>query len=192
MLICDSPKRHTQSDQAPRQRLKRKSKVRGQRRAGRTQGWRGGRTGVWQRFATNWAVAVFKPVTTAFRESRLRSLRDVSGVIRSQGVAFAVGRQSRTDFAFGASVAPGDEVAEWPEKTGLLTVSDGRIVSLRGASSSHYQRECELIFTAVAEGGRGSMAHLVANRCHTRFTRSRAHPGARPPSSSLRPFATTC
>jgi hypothetical protein len=52
-----------------------------------------------------------KPVTTAFRESRLRSRRDVPRIIRSQGVAFALGRQSRTDFAF-ASVGPGDGGSE--------------------------------------------------------------------------------
>jgi hypothetical protein len=38
-------------------------------------------------------------------------------------------------------------VSEWPEMTGLLSVSDGGMVSLRGASSSPYQREGELVFT---------------------------------------------
>ena len=85
----------------------------------------GGSVGAWQRFATNWAIAALKTVTTAFRESRLGSRRDVSGVIRSQGVAFAVGRRLRTDFAFGASVALSDRVSEWPEKTGRLTAFDG-------------------------------------------------------------------
>jgi hypothetical protein len=43
---------------------------------------------------------------TAFRESRHRSRGDTPEMIQSQGIAFAGGRQSRIDFAFGAS---GDE-----------------------------------------------------------------------------------
>ena len=124
-----------------------------------------GRTGVWQRFATNWAIAALKPVTTAFREIQLRSRSDMPGVIQSQGIAFADGRQSRTDFAFGASMATSDRVSEWPENTGRLTVSDGRMVPLRGASSSHYQREGEPVFTAVAEGAEGQwpiLSRIVA------------------------------
>src|SRR4051812_46042967 len=65
------------------------------------------------------------------------------GVIQSQGVAFAVGRRSRTDFAFGASVALSDEMSERPEKTGDMSVSNARIASLNDASISHYQRESE-------------------------------------------------
>jgi hypothetical protein len=36
-------------------------------------------------------IAALKPVTTAFRESRLRPRSDVPGVIRSRGVAFEGG-----------------------------------------------------------------------------------------------------
>jgi hypothetical protein len=86
-----------------------------------------------------------KPVITAFREVRLRSRSDLPEVIQARGAASADGRQSRTDVAFGASVATSDKVSEWRENTGLLTVSEGREVPLRGSSSSHYQREGELI-----------------------------------------------
>jgi hypothetical protein len=56
-----------------------------------------GRIGVWQRFATKWATATLKPVSTAFRESRLRSRRDAAGsssprISRSQ----LVGNRERT------------------------------------------------------------------------------------------------
>ena len=51
--------------------------------------------------------------------------RGRAGVIQYQGVAIAVARQSRTGFAFGASAEMGDGVSEWPEKKGLLNVSDG-------------------------------------------------------------------
>src|SRR4051794_31203198 len=78
--------------------------------------------------------------------------RDAPGVIRDQAVAFAVGRQSRTDFAFGVSVAANDGVSERPEKTALSTISDGRRTSLRGAWSSHYQREGELVVTTWRRG----------------------------------------
>ena len=87
---------------------------------------------------------------TAFRESQPRSRSDLLWVIQSRGIAFADGRQSRIDFAFGASVATGIRVSEWPENTGRLTASANRMVPLRGASSSHYQREGEPEFTAVA------------------------------------------
>jgi len=53
---------------------------------------------------------------TAFRESQPRSRSDMPGVIQSQGIAFADGRQSRTDFAFGVSVATKDGVSEWPKR----------------------------------------------------------------------------
>jgi len=39
--------------------------------------------------------------------------------------------------------------------------------SASGDKSSPFYVEGELIFTAVAEGSRRSMAHFVANRCHT-------------------------
>src|SRR4051812_5796616 len=59
-----------------------------------------------------------------------------------------------------------DRVSEWPENEGRLTASSGGTVRLRGASSSHYQREGEPVFTAVAGGDQGPMAHSVTNRCH--------------------------
>src|SRR5207248_2342518 len=119
----------------------------------------------WQRFETKWAIAALKPVTTAFRESRLRPRRDVPGSSGPGGGAFAVGRQSRSHFAFGARIAASDGPPEGPEKTGLLGVSDGSMGSLRGAMSSRYQREGELVFTAVAEGAEGQwliLSRIVA------------------------------
>src|SRR4051794_13262362 len=41
-------------------------------------------------------------------------------LIQSQSVAFAVGRQPRTDFAFGVSMATADRVSKWPEKPVLF------------------------------------------------------------------------
>jgi hypothetical protein len=61
------------------------------------------RTGVWLRIATKWAIAAFRPEMTAFRESRPLSRSGMPWVIQSQGIAFADGRLSRIDFAFGAS-----------------------------------------------------------------------------------------
>ena len=142
-------------------------------------------TGVWQRFATNWAIAALNPVTTAFREGRLQSRRDVPGVIRSQSVAFAVGRQSRTHFAFGASIASGTESQNSRKKQALLAVPDGRTDSLRGESSSHYQQEGELVFPIVVGRGRRSMAHFGQNRCHTPHA-----PGGR--SFDLGSMSSTC
>src|SRR5258708_478933 len=106
-----------------------------------TRGWGAGLVGGWQRFATEWAIAALKRVATAFRESRLRSRRDIPGVIRSQGVAFAVGRRLRTAFTFGVSVAQSDGVSRRPEKTGVVPVSNAGRASQRDASSSHYQRD---------------------------------------------------
>src|SRR5687768_5802514 len=82
---------------------------------------------------------------TAFRGIQLRSRSDMPGVIQSRDAEFADGRQTRTDFAFGASVATSDRVSGWLENSGRLTVSEGREVPLRGASSSHYQREGDLL-----------------------------------------------
>jgi hypothetical protein len=65
-----------------------------------------------QRFVIDWAMAALKPATIEFREIRHRCRRDAPKVSRSEGVAFAVGWQSRTEFAFGPSVAPSDEVSE--------------------------------------------------------------------------------
>jgi hypothetical protein len=70
-------------------------------------------------------------------------------------------------------------VSERPEKTGLFTNSDGRRTSLRGAWSSHFQREGELDLTAVAVVVRRTMALFVANRCHT--------PDRRPANDGRRP-----
>ncbi len=55
------------------------------------------------------------------RESALVAPRRV-GVTHSEGVAFAVSRQSRADFALGVSVAMSDGVSEEPEKIGTLTI----------------------------------------------------------------------
>ena len=65
------------------------------------------------------------------------------GLIRARSVVFAVGRQPRTDFAFGASMATSDCVSKWPDKQGSSAFSEGRNGSPRGASSSRYQREGE-------------------------------------------------
>ncbi len=93
-------------------------------------------SGVWQRFATKWAIAALKPEMTAFRESRPCSRSEIPAIIESQGIAIADARQSRIDFAFSVNVARSDRVSEWPENTGRLNVSDGRMVPLRGARVS--------------------------------------------------------
>ena len=89
------------------------------------------------------------------------------GLNRSQSGGFAVGRQLRTDFAFGVSMATMDRVSKWPEKRGSSPFSEGSNGSPREAAGSPYQREGELNFTAVEESGRGPMAQFVSNRCHT-------------------------
>src|SRR6516162_7703314 len=43
--------------------------------------------GVWQEFATKWAIAALKSVMTTFRGSRLWSFGALSEIIGSQGIA---------------------------------------------------------------------------------------------------------
>src|SRR3954454_1305259 len=110
-------------------------------------------------------------------------------LVRSLSVVFTVGRQSRTDFALGVSIGTTDGVSKWPENQGSSAFFEGRHGSPRGASSSHYQREGELVFTAVAKRSWGSMAQFVANRCHTPYSPRplpRARGPARQPRRSLR------
>src|SRR5262245_23236089 len=70
--------------------------------------------------ATNWAVAAVRSVRTVFEEGRHRSRRNRRGLFKAQGVVFAVGWQSRRDFASGASTAASGGASELPEKTGLF------------------------------------------------------------------------
>jgi hypothetical protein len=49
-----------------------------------------GSVGVWQRFATNWAIAALKPVSTAFRQGRLRFRSNDWSPIQPQVNAVAI------------------------------------------------------------------------------------------------------
>src|SRR4051794_39732540 len=88
------------------------------------------------------------------------------GLIQSRSVVFAVGRQPRTDFAYGVSTATTDGVSKWPEKPGLFGL-------LRG-QKRFAKRGVEFAFSARTRTGRGghcegtvkAMAQFVANRCH--------------------------
>src|SRR4051794_34824561 len=89
------------------------------------------------------------------------------GLLRSRSVGFAVGRQPRTGFAFGVSMATTGGVSKWPEKPGLFGL-------LRGQTRFAERGVVIALSTRRRTGPRGCceepvkpMAHFVANRCHT-------------------------
>ena len=82
-------------------------------------------------------------------------------------VEFGIGRQPLTGYAVRENQAHAGKTAEDAEKAGLLTDTRERGSVSSEPSSSHYQREGELAFTAVAGVGVRAMAQFIPNRCHT-------------------------
>ena len=107
--------------------------------------------GVWQRFATNWAIRAPMSVSTGLCEKRLRlSVRAREGAetdtadSTSRPTEFAIRRQPRTRFAFRENPARERKAAEHAWKCRSLANSRDHGTSLFEALSSRFYVEDEL------------------------------------------------